>query len=92
MSGDDVPFNSASATSAQTLTLDSSTGKLPQGLTLFEGRERCFGKYSEGDRMCQACPDWIKTQCVPQTPGAQAVGPDPELQALTQQVEGNAGG
>ncbi len=91
MSEDDVPFNGASATPAQALTLDPNTGVLPEGITLHEGRERCFGKYAAGDRMCEACPDWIKSQCVPQTPGAQAVGPNPELQDLTKQLEGQPG-
>lgn len=54
--------------------------------TLEGGRERCFSRYNADDRMCQSCPDWIRSQCVPQTQ-APADGV-PSLDALTQQLAG----
>ncbi len=83
-----VPFNPAVAPPAQVLLLDATTGKLPEGTTLHEGRERCFGKHNEADQMCKECPDWIKQQCRVQTPGGQAQAVDPELAALQNQLEG----
>lgn len=86
---DDAPFNQAPATQPHALVLDPSTGKLPEGQALPDSRERCFGKsYAETDRMCQLCPDWIKSQCMPLC-NAAAPGPDPELHQLTTQLEGN---
>ena len=40
----------------------------PLNVLLPDGRHRCFSRYAgEGDRFCQTCPDWIKTQCQAQS-------------------------
>lgn len=55
---------------------------LPSGTVLPGGRERCYGKFNGGDKMCQECPDWVKAQCQPIS-GAQAQ-PQGQPQDLTQ--------
>ena len=83
------PVNvSAAAVHPQTLAFP-----LPPGTTLPDGRERCFGKYNEGDRMCQECPGWVKSQCQP-IAGAQAqptAGQAQDLAQLQSQLTGGQG-
>lgn len=43
------------------------TKPLAPGVQLEGGRERCFGNYNQSDRWCLECPEWIRTQCVPQS-------------------------
>lgn len=91
---DDVPFNQAAMPPAQVLLLDATTGRLPEGITLDQGREKCFGKFSATDHMCKECPHPIESQCRVQTPGVQVRGAeavtDPELAKLQSQLEGSA--
>ena len=84
-----VPFDQASGPQpVQQLTLDPQTGKLPDSVTLPEGRERCFGKFNADDMMCKECPEFIKSQCVPQTEGATVAPPDAGLAQLQNELEG----
>lgn len=50
---------------------------LPPGVMLPGGRERCFSKFNEQDRMCQDCPSWVRQQCQPIS-GIQPVQQDPQ--------------
>jgi hypothetical protein len=88
-SDDEVPFEQTSGQQqpAQTLTLDAAR-KLADMVKLPEGRERCFGHFSQSDMMCRSCPEWIKQQCVPQSSQESIAPPNAELEALKAQLEG----
>jgi len=68
--------------------LDPSTGELPVGARLLDGRERCFGKHSTESVLCRTCPEIIKGQCVPQSTNEAPPPPSDKLAALQAKLEG----
>lgn len=61
-------------------------GHLPPG-SLPGSRERCFGSHDEGYTRCVECPQWIKDQCIPQTPrGGSGTATDPAGEMMARQL------
>jgi hypothetical protein len=59
---------------------------LPPNVTMY-GREKCFAKFPHSVAYCQSCPDWVKKQCIEQSPESEEAPPiiDP-VDALKQRL------
>lgn len=91
LTGGETPFNQPpTGTPVPQLALDSATGCLPGGVTLHQGRERCFGKHNVDHAMCKECPHEIKTQCLPATGGSGGPSEDGGLEQLQLHLGGGS--